>query len=449
MDYQYDIFVIGTGTAGYLLAHKCRKAGKKIAVADSRPMGGTCAMRGCQPKKYLVTAAEIAHITHSMDGIGISPPAQIDWPNLLRSKNSFTDRVPDRVKKSFTDEGVDIFEGTVRFLSPEQVMLNADTHIKADHFVVATGSVPAPLNILGEEHVITSEQFMDLPSIPKKILFVGGGYISLEFSHVARAAGAEVTVLERGPQILRRFEPELVEHLHQSTEESGIKIVTNYKVCEVEKKNNGYIVHGDETCTKSYEADLVVHGAGRVAALEALELGAGNIQYSHNGVAVNQYLQSITNPRVYVAGDAVAQSSVLSPVADMEAETAADNILGGNRIKADYENIPSVIFSTPPLAGVGMTEKEAESSEFEYKVNKDSMTSWPSSLRLGQKNAFYKVITEKGSKRILGAHILGYNAGEVINIFALAMKFNLTADDLKKVLWAYPTYTSDLKYMID
>lgn len=449
MEHRYDIFVIGVGSAGYILANKCRKAGRKVAVADSRPLGGTCAMRGCQPKKYLVAAAEIAAISRRMSGIGISPAAKIKWPDLLESKNSFTDPVPERVEESFAGKGVDVFHGTVRFVSPEEVVLDPDIRIRADTFVVATGARPSPLHIQGEEHIITSEQFLDLPAMPERVIFVGGGYISMEFAFVARAAGAEVTVLETLDRPLIHFEQELVQELQEAAKDSGIRIVTGYKVCAVEEENGTYRVSGDENCEVSYRGDLVVHGAGRTAALEALDLDAGNVAYSPGGVLVNDYLQSVSNDRVYAVGDTLAKSVQLSPVADMEAEVAADNILEGNGKKPDYGNVPSVVFTIPPLAGVGMTEAEAEDSGLEFDIKKGSMTSWPSSLRIGQKNAFYKIIMEKGSGRLLGVHILGHNAGETINVFALAMKAGLKPDDLGRVLWAYPTYTSDLKYMID
>jgi glutathione reductase (NADPH) len=271
----------------------------------------------------------------------------------------------------------------------------------------------------------------------------------MEFAYVARAAGAEVTVLETHEQILVHFEPELVDKLRQAAENEGIGIITGYKVCEVKKHDGSFVVTGDENCEVSYEGNLVVHGAGRTAALEALALDAGGVAYSPQGVQVNDYLQSISNGRVYAIGDMLAKSVQLSPVADMESRVAADNILNGNRTKPDYTNIPSIVFTNPPLAGVGMTEKEAESAGLQYRINKGSMTSWPSSLRIGQKQAFYKVIMEKGSGRFLGVHILGHNAGEIINVFALAMKFGHTGKDLQKVLWAYPTSISDLQYMIE
>jgi glutathione reductase (NADPH) len=186
-----------------------------------------------------------------------------------------------------------------------------------------------------------------------------------------------------------------------------------------------------------------------VADLDDLDLEAGKVTRSKQGIAVNRFLQNEGNPRVYAIGDACGAGPQLAPVADMEAAIAADNILNGKRKKVDYAGIPSVLFTQPPLAQVGMMEDEAETSGIRFRINRGSMSEWPSSRRIGQKHSYYKVIIEEKSGTILGAHLFGHNAGEAINIFAMAIKFGLNNQDLKKMLWAYPTTVSDLKYMID
>lgn len=444
-----DVLVIGTGTAGYTLATTCREAGKSVAVVDNRPYGGTCAMRGCQPKKYLVAAAEVAHLAHQMSEIGISPVAKIDWPALMRSKTAFTSAVPGRTEKDFHDAGIEMLHGTARFVSSEEIQVDGDTTVHARHVVIATGARPAPLGFSGEELVATSDEFLDLPEIPRRVVFIGGGYISMEFAHVARAAGAEVTVLHRGDRVLKHFEPEIVDQLTESARDFGITIVTNFQACGVERKDGAFVVSGNLDCGTTYEGDLVVHGAGRVSNIDALDLDAGGVSNSPRGVTVNEFKQSVSNARVYAIGDASATPLQLATTADMDAGAAAENIVHGNQRKADYSGVPSVVFTLPPMAGVGMTEDQAVKSGARFHINRGTMTGWASSRRIGQKHAFYKVILDDDSGRILGAHLLGHNAGEAINIFALAMKFGLTNKDLKRVLWAYPTHVSDLKYMID
>jgi glutathione reductase (NADPH) len=446
---EFDILVIGTGTSGYTLALACREAKRTVAVADNRPYGGTCAMRGCQPKKYLVAAAEVVELAHQMSAIGIHPVAGVDWAALMRSKTAFTSAVPGRTENDFQETGIEMFHGTSQFVSPAEIMINDDTLVRAGHVVIATGARPAPLGFVGEDLVMTSEDFLELPSMPPRVVFIGGGYISMEFAHVARAAGAEVTVLQRGDRVLKNFEPEVVDQLTDAARDFGIRIVANFQVCGTERLNGSIAIHGNKDCTEIYQADLVIHGAGRIANLDELNLQAGGIAYSSRGVTVNEFQQSISNPRVYAIGDASATPLQLATTADMNANVAAENILCGNHQRADYELVPSAVFTLPPLAGVGLTEPEAIKSGTRFHINRGTMIGWASSRRIGQKHAFYKVLVEDGDGGILGAHLFGHNAAETINIFALAMKFGLTTRDLKKMLWAYPTHVSDIKYMLD
>jgi len=449
MTREFDVLVIGTGTSGYTLALACREAKRSVAVADNRSYGGTCAMRGCQPKKYLVAAAEVVELAHQMSTIGIHPVAGIDWAALMRSKTAFTSAVSGRTEHDFREAGIEMFHGTSQFVSPAEVMVNDDTLVRAKHVVIAAGARPAPLGFEGGDLVRTSEDFLELASMPPRVVFIGGGYISMEFAHVARAAGAEVTVLHRGDRVLKNFEPEVVDQLTDAARDFGIRIVTNFQVCGAQRLNGSIAIRGNKDCADVYQADLAIHGAGRVANLEELDLKAGGITYSSRGVIVNEFLQSVSNPHVYAIGDASATPLQLATTADMDAGVAAENILRGNQQKADYELVPSAVFTLPPLAGLGMTESQATESGIRFHINRGTMTGWASSRRIGQKHGFYKVLVEDGTGRILGAHLFGHNAAEAINIFALAMKFGLTTRDLKKVLWAYPTHVSDVKYMLD
>lgn len=448
MQHSFEVLVIGTGTAGYTLALALSKAGRRVAVVDQLPYGGTCAMRGCQPKKYLVEAAEVAQLSHQMSEIGIHPEAKIDWPALMRSKSAFTDAVPERTERSFEKAGIRLFHGSARFSSPDEVVIGDEESVQAEQFVIATGSRPAPLNFPGAELVSTSDDFLSLSALPRRILFIGGGYISLELAHVARAAGAAVTILHRGERILKRFDAELTGRLAEAAHARGIVIVTGINACSFERYRGALMTYGAAGCTESFVSDMIVNGGGRIADLDSLDLEAGGVERVLRGVAVNQYLQSTTNPRVYAIGDACDSPYQLATVADMQAEVAAFNILHGNQMAPDYQAVPTVVFSHPPLASVGVTEEQALKSGARFRVNRGSMANWPSSRRIGQQHAYFKVLLEADTGKVLGAHLLGHGAEEAINIFAMAMKFGLTNRDLKRVLWAYPTRVSDLKYMI-
>jgi glutathione reductase (NADPH) len=336
--------------------------------------------------------------------------------------------------------------GTARFVGKNAIGLGGRT-ISAPHIVIAAGAVPRRLGIPGESLFTGSDVFMNLERMPERVVFVGGGFISMEFAGVAALCGAEVWVLQRESRVLLPFDPDLVETLTAAYRSMGVHIVTEACVNRVDREG-AELIAGCTESDRTFRGDIVVHGAGRVPDLEDLDLDAGAVEHSGRGVTVNEYLQSVSNPAVYAVGDAAATAYQLATTADQEGIVAAENIISGNRRTPDTSVVPSAVFTLPPLATVGITEAEARDSGTEVLVNKGEMTGWPSSRRVGQTHAAYKIILEKASGRVLGAHLLGHNADEVVNVFAMAIRMKLRAKDLKEMLWAYPTYTSDLKYMV-
>jgi glutathione reductase (NADPH) len=234
--------------------------------------------------------------------------------------------------------------------------------------------------------------------------------------------------------------------LIKASEELGIKVRLNVPVHLIEKKEGGFVVHTGED--QAYESDIAVHGAGRVPELAGLDLEKGGVEVDRKGIVVNEYLQSISNPSVYVAGDANARGVALTPVATMEGRTVAKNILEGNNTKVDYTAVPSVVFTLPPMASVGMQEEDAEKQGLKYEKNYKDSSSWYTSRRIGLKHSGVKVLIDKENNRVLGAHLLGHNAEEIINIFALAIKANISIEVLRQMVWAYPTTCYDINYMI-
>jgi glutathione reductase (NADPH) len=448
MQHDFDVVVIGTGTAGFTLALACRKAGRKVAVVDSKPFGGTCGMRGCEPEKYLVMAAEVAQLSQQMSEIGISPPARVDWSALIRAKNAFASAVPDRTERALEDAGIDSFFGTARFVSPDEVAVGEDTTIRAGAVVIATGARPARLEFPGGDLVVGTEEFFNLTVLPRRILFIGGGCLAMSLAHAARAAGASVSILQKGERILKQCDTQLVGQVMKSAKALGINIVTGITASMVERLSGAFVTYGKAGCTEAFMSDLIVNTSGRFADLESLDLQAGNVAHSGQGVSVNEYLQSVSNPRVWAIGDACDSPFHLTSVADMEAEAAAENIVMGNVRRPDYSGVPCLVSTQPPLAWVGMTEQQVLQSGLRFRVNRGPTDSWPSSRRIGQQHGFYKVLIEADTGRILGAHLFGHNAGETINIFAMAIKFGLGNKELQRVLWAYPTDVSDIRDMI-
>jgi glutathione reductase (NADPH) len=450
MTRQFDVIAIGTGSAASAVASRCREAGWQVAIVDSRPFGGTCALRGCDPKKVLVGAAEAVDWTRRMKGKGIhADKLQIDWPELMRFKRSFTEPVPKRREDGFAKAGIAAFHGRARFAGPTTLQAGEET-LEGRHVVIAAGEAPADLKIPGAEYLTTSDQFLELNELPRRILLIGGGYIAFEFAHVAARAGSRVTVLQRGPRPLAFFDPDLVDQLVERTRELGIDVRLGTEAIRIEKGSAQLIVRAlasGETVT--FQADMVVHAAGRVPDINDLNLDAAGIEREKRGVRVTEFLQSVSNPAVYAAGDAAASGGPpLAPVASYEGQIVAANLLKGNHQTANYLGTPSVVFTIPQLAAVGLSERGAGEQDLKFSVKKEMTSTWYSSRRVAETYSGYKVLVEEGTDRILGAHILGSEAGEVINLFALAIRSGMRATDLKHMLFAYPTSGSNMTRML-
>jgi glutathione reductase (NADPH) len=444
------VIVLGTGSAAQNVAYTCRASGWSVAVIDSRPFGGTCQLRGCDPKKVLVGVAELVDWSHRMQGKGVSAPGlSISWPDLIRFKRTFTDPVPERTEQSFAQAGILTRHGRAHFVDRTSVQVGGDTLV-GRHVVIATGARHAPLGIPGEELLTTSTQFLELDDLPPRVAFVGGGYIAFEFAHIAARAGARVQVLHRGTHPLNKFDPDLVSQLVQATRELGVEVRLNTAVAAIERQGDHLLVHARTGAQEhTVEVDLVVHAAGRVPEIDDLELEVAGVSHEKEGVLVNEYLQSVTNPAVYAAGDAVASGGFpLTPVAGMQGDIVARNLLGGNRHTPNYTGIPSVVFTTPPLARVGLLEEAARAQGLRFTTHHEDTSGWYSTLRVALPHTGFKVLVEEGTERLLGAHLLSLHAEEVINLFALAIRAGLRASDLKQMVYAYPTSASDIGYMV-
>ena len=444
----FDLVVIGSGTAAQVASARVRKAGRTVAIVDHRPFGGTCALRGCDPKKMLISGAEAVDAAQRMLGHGVAGELRIRWPELIAFKRTFTDPVPRKQEARYAAQGIDIFHGVARFAGADTVNV-AEQALRAHHILIATGARPVPLRIPGAEHILTSDRFLELESVPQRIVLIGGGYIAAEFSHIAARAGAQVTVLQRADRMLTHFDSDLVGWLMVKFAELGIDVRTQATVERIEQTPNGFLVRTYGAGGKrAVSADLVVHAAGREPDLDELDLAAGHVVVGNGRLELNEYLQSLSNPRVYAAGDAARAGPPLTPVSGHDGKVVAANILEGNRHKPDYRGVPSVAFTVPPIASVGLNESQAQAQGLKFKVKSESTPSWFTARRLAERVYGYKTLVEAGTGRILGAHIVGPEADEVINLFALAVRHKLTARDLQTTMFAYPTGASDIGYMV-
>lgn len=447
---NFDLIVIGTGTAASTVAQECRAAGWQVAIIDSRPYGGTCALRGCDPKKVLVGAGQVLDWVQRMEGRGISGEnVAIRWADLMRFKRTFTDPVPQEREKNFAKAGIDAFHGRARFTGKTSIQVSGET-LEARRAVIAAGARPVNLKIPGEELLTTSDRFLELEALPQSIIFVGGGYISFEFAHLAARAGCRVTMLDRGARPLVGFDPDLVDRLVARTRELGIDLEFGAAVERIEGAPGRFTVHAARQNQKlTLAAEMVVHGAGRTPEIDDLNLEVAGVEREQRGVKVNEYLQSPSNPAVYAAGDAAASGGLpLTPVAGYEGQIVAANLLKGNHQQPDYLGVPTVVFTVPSLAGVGMQEKAAREKGLRFKVNQGDSSGWYSSRRVNEKYSGFKVLIEEKTERILGAHLLGEEASELINLFALAIRAGMAASQLKSMIFSYPTHSSDVAYML-
>jgi glutathione reductase (NADPH) len=444
----YDLVVIGSGTAAQVASAQVREAGWKVAIIDHRPFGGTCQLRGCDPKKVMVAGEESADAVRRMRGNGIDGNVRIDWPKLMAFKRGFTDPVPQRQEESYADQGIDAFHGIARFSGPDAVRVDED-ELKYRHVLIAAGASPVPLGIPGAEHVRTSDEFLELTSMPARVAFIGGGYIAAEFSHLAARAGAAVSVFQRGARMLPHFDADLVGWLMESFTGLGIDVHTGTAVTRIEKAGGGFVVHADANGQQvTSTADLVVHAAGRAPDFGSLDPAIAGVRVDHGRLVLNEFLQSVSSPRVYAAGDAAGMGPPLTPVASRDARAVAANLLGGNRHRPDYRGIPSVAFTLPPIGAVGMSEAEGRSKGVRMRVNCEKTADWFTARRLNESVYGFKTLIDEDSGHILGAHLVGPHAEEVINLFAVAIRHGITAEQLRDTVFAYPTSASDVAYML-
>jgi glutathione reductase (NADPH) len=449
MQKTYDLIVIGTGTAAAVAAHRCRAAGWRVAVIDHLPYGGTCALRGCDPKKVLVGAAEAIDHARRMRGKGVGgAEPSIDWRALMAFKRGFTEPVPAMMEASFKKSGIEPYHGRARFAGPCSVAAAGKT-LEARFVLIAAGAVPVKLDIPGAEHLISSTEFMELEELPRRIALVGGGYIAAELSHLAARAGAKVTVLQRAERLLKPFDADLVGWLTEKSRDIGIDVRLKTRVDRIEKSPRGFAVRATaEGQPESFDADLVVHAAGRVPDLEPLELKAAAVQHDKGRLKLNDYLQSVSNPCVYAAGDAASKGPPLTPVAGHDGRVASANMLNGNQRKPSYLGVPSVAFTIPPIAAVGLTEEKAREQGLGFRVRSQKASDWYTARRVAEPAYGFKVLIEEATDRILGAHLIGPSADEVINVFALAIRLGRTAKELRDAIFAYPSGASDIGHML-
>ncbi len=448
-NHSYDVVIIGGGNGGMGVTVPTRHAGKTVVMLEPGTMGGTCSNRGCTPKKILVAAAETMDTIARAGAHHISVgPARLDWAALIDREKHMIAHIPGSLASAMERRGVQLVRAHGHFVTPNAV--KAGGHIyEAEHIVIATGSRPRPLAFPGAELMITSDDVLSEREQPRDVVFVGGGVIAFEFAHVYARAGTQVTILQAGARFLPRHDADAVEQIVAETRRLCIDARASVDVKAIARRGDRLrVIFEEDGMERTVEADRVVNGAGRIANTEGLDLESGAVAIDHGRLQHDDHLRSTSNKAVWIVGDALPDTAQLSPLATYEGRVVGHNIVDGPKHRPDYAAIPFCLYTIPAVASVGLTEEDARDRGLDVHVAVSDMREWLSGRTFAESVAWAKVISEHDSGRILGAHIVGHGGEELIHMFALAMRHGITTGDIGDMVYAFPTFTSDIRYMM-
>ena len=442
---DFDLFVIGGGSGGVRAARIAAAYGAKVALAEEFRVGGTCVIRGCVPKKLLVYASRFADEFADAKGFGWSvPEPTFDWPTLIANKDREIDRLEAIYIRNLEKAGVTIFGSRAVLESPHSVRLADGKSLTADHILIATGARPFVDPAMGDGRAITSNEAFHLPSLPRSIVVVGGGYIALEFAGIFHGLGSEVTVLYRGEEILRGFDDDLRKALHTEYERRGIRVRCGIKVTAVEKTATGVRVSlSDGT---RMEAEQVMAATGRLPNTADLGLEDAGVALDKSGAVIVDGFSTSTLAHVHAVGD-VTNRINLTPVAIREGHAFADTVFGGKPTKVDHANVASAVFSTPEIGTVGLTETAARQSHASVDIYKTAFRPMRHTLSGRQEHMLMKLVVDGSTDRVLGVHILGPDAGEMAQLAAIAVKMGATKAQFDATIAVHPTAAEELVTM--
>jgi glutathione reductase (NADPH) len=438
---DYDLMVIGAGSGGVRAARIAAGLGAKVAVAEKHRIGGTCVIRGCVPKKLLVYGAHFAEDLDDARRFGWQVDgATFDWPTLRDNVLAEVSRISGLYRETLENHGVDIYEGHAAVTGPNSVRIDGRA-FNAKFILIATGARPQLLQVPGIEHVITSNEAFHLERLPARILIAGGGYIANEFAGIFNELGSKVTLVNRSDQILRSYDAQIRDRLMQISTAKGIQFVFNAPLHRIERRADGVLeAHLGDT---RIECEAMMCAVGRVPNTEQLGLDSAGVELDANGaVRVDEYSRS-TCPSIYAVGD-VTNRVQLTPVAIREGEAFAETVFGNKPTKVDYNCIPSAVFSHPPLAGVGLTEEQARARLGQVRIHTSDFRPMKNVLANRNERALYKLVVDATNDRIVGAHMIGPDAPEILQVLAVAVKARLSKSQLDEVVAIHPTMAEEL-----
>ena len=444
-NFDYDYFVIGAGSGGVRSARIAAGYGAKVGIAEGSALGGTCVNVGCVPKKLLTYAADYGPAFEDMRGYGWQAEAPtFDLKTLIENKNTEISRLNGIYNNLLENAGVTIHHGYASFKDAHTVTVDGKD-ITAEKFLIAVGGTPRRPNYEGSEHVITSDEAFYLEELPKHVMIEGGGYIAVEFAHIFHGLGSKVTISYRGEQILRGFDQNIRDFLEKELKKQGIEIKTGQNIQKIAQKSDKKVVFWDNNDELS--CDLVLSAIGRVPNINNLGLDTVNVNTSDkNVITVNEGYQT-SQDHIYAVGD-VTDRVNLTPVAIAEGHWLADTLFGGiDRPAPSYENIPTAVFSSPPIGTVGLSEEQAKDKGHEIKVYTSDFKPMRHTLTGRDERTFMKLIVDKANDKVLGVHMCGTDAPEMMQAMGIALQCGATKADFDKTIGIHPTSAEEFVTM--
>lgn len=444
--FDFDMITLGAGSGGVASSRRAGGYGARVAIVEESRIGGTCVLRGCVPKKLLVYGAQFADAFADAAGFGwtVAPP-RFDWPSLIAAKNKELDRLEQIYVNMLKNSGVEIIEGRGVLADPHTVEVGG-RHYTAETILIATGGHPTVPAIPGIEHVISSNEALDLPELPRKIVIVGGGYIAVEFAGIFRGFGSEVVEIIRREELLNGFDDDLRVALAQEMRGRGVEIHTRTQVQRIEKDpREGYTVY--TTGGQEISADLVMYATGRGPNTKGLGLAEAGVKTNDKGAVLVDEWQKTNVPNVYAVGD-VTDRLNLTPVAIAEGRAIAETLYNNNPIKMDHNDVPTAVFSNPPIGTVGLTEEQARRQySDEVDIYCARFRPMKNTLSGRDERTFMKMVVDGRSDRVLGCHMLGPDAPEIAQGLAIAIKCGASKRMFDQTVGIHPSAAEEFVTM--
>jgi len=443
---DFDLFVIGAGSGGVRAARVAAAYGARVAIAEEHKVGGTCVIRGCVPKKLLVYGAHFAEDLDDAAMFGWDiPQKRFDWPVLRDNVLAEVGRLEGAYTETLTNHDVSIFHERAELTGPNSLKLAGGRELSAEKILIATGARPQMPQLDGIEHAISSNEVFHLEELPKRILIAGGGYIACEFAGIFQEFGTQVVLVNRTDVILRHYDQQLVDRLVQISLRKGIDFKFNALIDRIERRDDGHL-HVAMTGCDDIEADAVLFATGRRPNIENLGLEAAGVELGDKGQIKVDADNRTSAASIFAVGD-VTDRVQLTPVAIREGQAFADSFFGNKPTQVDYGCIPSAVFSHPPLAGVGMTEGEARNRLGSVKVYTSDFRAMKNVLAGRNERSLYKLVVDGATEEIVGLHMIGQDAPEILQAAAVAVKARLKKADFDATVALHPTMAEELVLM--